>query len=403
MKLAFRLGLRNVLRYARRSLITALTIAVSFAMLVLTIGISEGSYQDIIDNAARAGSGHVVVRAPEHELLEPVALPDPDAAVAAVGRHGSPVLRNEALVVASASSGSATLLALGVDPGPERSASLAADAMVEGDWLPDEPGRVGKALIGRTLAQRLRIDVGDRLVVTARGPDEAELFRVGGLFATGSPAVDDGLLLVDRRALGKMIGDVEAVHAVTVLLDDVYGAGAARDAIAAELPDAEVLTWAQALPEVGDYIALDRTSAEAMFFVLFSLVGLAILNSILMSVLERKRELGVLMALGTSPRVVFGMVVLEGLLLSTVSVALGTLLGGAAVVHLGETGLDLSAMMGEGTTFAGFAMDPVIHPALHAGRTVKGVVMVIGLTVLAALYPAWKAARVPPVEAISRL
>ncbi len=403
MTLALRLGLRNVLRYARRSLITAGTIAASFAMLVLAIGISEGSYASIVDNAARSGAGHVVVRAPGYDPLDPVPLADAAAVLVAAARHGLAVPRAEALVVASASSGSATLLALGVDPLIEEQASITAEALVEGAWLPEEPGRVGKALVGRSLAKRLRVDVGDRLVVTANSPDQALLFRVGGLFSTGSPAVDDGLVLVDRRALSTLLGEPDVVHSVGVLLDDVYDAARVAEELGAALPHAQVLTWAEALPEVGDYITLDRTSASAMFFVLFFLVGLAILNSILMSVFERKRELGVLLALGTAPRTLFTMVVIEGVMLSVVSVALGLAIGWAGVSYLAVDGLDLSALMGSDYDLAGYAMEPVIYPLIKVGRVIDGVVMVVLLTLLAALYPAWKAARVPPVEAISRL
>ncbi len=393
--LAIRLGTRNMVRYLRRTLITTGTIAISFAMLVLTVGLSEGSYASVVDGAAKSGSGHVVLQSPGHDVLEPVPLPDTAAAIEAVtaaapGAVAAP--RSQVLVLARASSGAASLMALGVDPAVEAQVSMLPEVITDGAWLPDEPGRVGKAVIGRSLAQRLRIDVGDKLVLTASNADEAVLVRVGGLFATGSPAVDDGLMVLHQATAAQLLGS-DAIHQVAVVLDDFHDAASVAGRI--EVEGVDRLTWAEAMPELGDYVRFDRQGADVMFFTLFALVGLAILNSILMSVLERQRELGVLLALGTNPRTIFGMVLFEGLALSVLSVAVGLALGWAGVWYLGVEGVDLVALMGatadSGTIdVEGFAFDAIIYPQMDVTRTVNGVLMVVGLTVLAALYPAYK-------------
>jgi ABC-type lipoprotein release transport system permease subunit len=407
MMLSLRLAVRNTVRYARRTLITTGTIAFSFWMLVFVIGMGEGSYQSIVDNAARSGSGHVVLQSPGHELLDPVPLADPDAALAAVAAAAPTATaapRAQSLVLASASSGSASLLAMGVEPGIEKNISMIPEVIVDGEWLPDEAGRVGKAVIGRSLAKRIRVEVGDKMVLTGNDADQRVLVRISGLFATGSPNADDGMIVVDRETLGALLDTPDEVHQVAIVLDDFHDAEAVAKAI--QIPGVDSLTWAEAVPELGDYVKLDRQGADVMFYTLFTLVGLAILNSILMSVMERERELGVLLALGTRPGTIFSMVVLEGLILSVLSVALGLALGLATVQYMSTAGLDLAALMGgdgTGLEVEGFAFDAIIYPRMNVMRTLNGVFMVVMVTVFAALYPAWKAARVPPVDAIRRI
>lgn len=405
--LSLKLALRNVRRNARRTLITMATIAFAFWMLVFSVGLGEGSYASIVNNAARSGSGHIVLQSPGHQLLDPIPLADPEAVLAAASAAtpgGVAAPRTQALVLASASSGSASLLAMGVEPALEGQISIFPEALVDGEWLPDEAGRVGKAVIGRSVAKRLRVEVGDKMVLTGSDADDRVLVRICGLFMTGSPEVDDGMMVLHRGTLGQLLEREDEVHQVAIVLEDFKQ----TDAVAAELviEGVDTLTWAEAVPQLGDYVKMDRQGADVMFFTLFALVGLAILNSILMSVLERQRELGVLLALGTRPSTLFTMVVLEGLVLSLVSVAIGLGLGWASVAYLGVEGFDLAAMMGgsgEGLDVEGFAFDAIIYPRMDMTRTLNGVVMVVGLTVCAALYPAFKAARVPPVDAIRRV
>ncbi len=345
-----------------------------------------------------------MVQSPGHDLLEPVPLKDPAAIIAAIavaspGAVTAP--RSEVLVLASASAGSASLLAMGVEPAVEKHASMLPESIVEGEWLPDEPGRIGKAVLGKSVATRLRLDLNDKLVLRGTDADDAVLVRICGLFSTGSPSVDDALMVIDQDTAGQLLSSLDEIHQVAIVLEDFHQAQAVADTL--EIDGAEALTWAEAVPELGDYVALDRQGTDVMFFILFALVGLAILNSILMSVLERQRELGVLLALGTSPYTVFTMVIIEGLFLSVFSVIAGGLLGWAFVAYLGETGFDLAGMVGGGELdVEGFAFDAMIYPRMDKSRTLDGTLMVIGLTLLAALYPAWKAARVPPVEAISQ-
>jgi ABC-type lipoprotein release transport system permease subunit len=401
MKMAW----RNVLRYRRRSILTSLSISLGFAMLIFSIGISEGSYRRIIDTAAKSGAGHVLIQPPEFDLLAPQAIPDPKGALKVVRdiQGARPMTRTQALALATTAEGAATLMVMGIDPAAEKEVSLFADALTEGEWLPDTPGRIPKALLGADIARRLNVGLGDRVVLTAQAQGEmsAELVRVHGIFSSGSEEIDAGMVLVHQQVVQALLKQPNAIHQIPILLDDMAQADAVAQALQKELPGLSVLTWAEALPEIGDWVAMDRKSAALMFIFLFAIVGLSVLNAVLMSVLERIKEFGVMLAIGMQPRVLFGTVLLEAFILSTVSLLLGGALGWMIVARLQKTGLDLAALSGmEEMELGGFEMAGMIYPTLPADRVIAGVFWVLVLTVSGTLYAAWRAARIAPVEAL---
>jgi len=406
LALAHRLALRNVRRYARRSIITAVTIWFGMVMVVFTIGISEGAYRRVVDTAARSGPGHVAVQTPDLDPFEPEPLARADEAMAIAaaipGAEIAPRARLPALL--SSAGGSVNLLALGVEPALERKTSILSEALVEGEWLPDEQGRVPEIVIGRTTARRLDLGLGDRAVVMAQvdGELSSVLLRVGGIFALGSDEVDSGIAVVPIHTLQLLLGQPDAVHQVAVILDDLHRARPVQRQLQAALPDAEVQTWDQLLPELGDYVTMDRNGGDVSFAFLFAIVAVAVLNAVLMSVLERVKEFGLMLAVGTRPSTLFLVVVLEALVLSMGSAALGAVVGGALVLWMGHTGVDLATLFGmeQSMDVAGYDISGTIYPYLPPLRTLYMSAMVVVVTVAGSLWPAWKATRIEPVEAI---
>ncbi|MCB9663424.1 MAG: ABC transporter permease [Alphaproteobacteria bacterium] len=405
--LTVRLAWRNVVRYARRSVITGVTISAGLVMLIVAVGVSEGSYRRAVDTAARSGAGHVSIQVRDLDVFAPTPLPHPDRVLAAARAVPGALVapRAEAAVLLQGTGGSANLLALGVDAVTERDASILPASMVDGAWLDDAPGRVAQAVVGRATAERMGLETGDRVVlmVQAAGEVQSLLARVVGVFATGSDEVDGGMVVTHLQSLQQLLVAPGAVHRVAVVLDDLQRARSVADALQAELPDTEVLTWAEAVPELGDFIKMDRAGGDATFLLLFAIVSLAVLNAVLMSVFERLRELGLMLALGTSPLTLFGMVLVEALMLSVSASLVGAALGGGLVLHLGHTGVDFTALAGiEGSAdIGGYDISGTIHPYLPVRRTLLDMLAVIGITTSVSLYPAWKAARVEPVAAIN--
>jgi ABC-type lipoprotein release transport system permease subunit len=149
-------------------------------------------------------------------------------------------------------------------------------------------------------------------------------------------------------------------------------------------------------------IEMDRAGWLVMVVIIYLLVGIGTINTLLMSVMERTREFGVIRALGVGPGGIRKMILAEGLVLGAVAVVIGELLAVAATTYMVEHGIDYSGMMGEGIEFEGVLMDPVIHAGWNWGSMLWMGVTMLGLAVLASLYPAHRALGIRPADAMRR-
>ena len=193
----------------------------------------------------------------------------------------------------------------------------------------------------------------------------------------------------------------DSAHQVAVIYDtDAPSASGLARAETMELGGAVALSWQEALPDLQTFIEVDTRTNELFFFVLGFIVILGVINTMLMSVLERVREFGVMMAVGMRPASLAGLVLIEGTLLGFASAVLGTVLGTAFTYPLATSGLDFSQEMGETMMVEGVAMDALMFAQYAPERMVlyAGVAMV--MTILASAWPAWRVTRMQPIEAI---
>ncbi len=255
----------------------------------------------------------------------------------------------------------------GVLPASERSFSRLPDQVSAGRYLQDDDRLA--AYVGVRLAQRLDLHEGSRFVLTAQsaaGDIAGQLVRVAGTFRTGIPEVDEGTVQIPIETARAWLGVPGAATSVAVLLADSRGtarvARLLRMRLAAD-SSVRVLTWPQTAPELEAAVHVDDTGGYIFMAILFTIVALAILNAVLMSVLNRRREFGVLRALGLRSRdtglVVFG----EGLMLSLVSGAAGMVLGFAVVWVFWRHGLDISGLIERRLLHGGYD-----HRSRHCSR-----------------------------------
>lgn len=409
-----KIAARNLRRNLRRTLITSVAIAGGLALLVWTDILQHGTYQNVIERGVSTMAGHVVVQAegfqaePEmHLLVEDAAAVEQAVEAAAPGARVTPRLTVQGLLQSSRNTSGVALV--GVDPTAELEIS---------DWhekiLPDEDGATPwleadddkGVLLGAKLAESLEVEIGDKVVLAAQGEDEVvnRLFRVRGIFETGAAEVDGFIAIATLAAAQEAIERDDAVTMVTVHLDDPENVPAVHDAVTAAMGDrpVEVLPWQEALKDLYEYTVLDRNSGRAMFLVMGIIVAMGVLNTVLMSIMERIREFGVMLSLGTKPRQVFTVIILEGALLGFFASVVGLGLGLACGYHTVTYGLDYGAMMGDATSIdvAGVPMDTYIFGAWNWAASFTFAGAAWAMTVLAALWPAWQAAKLEPVQAM---
>jgi len=403
-----RIAARNLRKNLRRTLITAAAIAGGLSLLIWSDNLQSGSYQALIQTGVSMMAGHVVVQAegyqadPDMHLL----VNDEDTVSKAVhtvvpdARVASRVLVQGLLQSPRNTSGVALV---GIEPEAESTVSDWHTKLVDGsEWL--DPADNKGVLLGAKLAESLEVEVGDKVVLMVQGKDEVvnRLFRVRGLIRTGTDDIDGFMGLTTLEAAQAALEQPDSATMVTVHVDNPDDVPQVQAAVAGAMADrpVEVLPWQQALPEMYEFIQLDRQSGRMMFFVIAIIVSMGVLNTVLMSVMERVREFGVMLALGTRPGQVFRVILFEGVLLGFFATGLGLAIGLAATWPGHVDGIDFAAMMGEQVEVAGVPMNALIYPQFNWPGTIGSCLLAWLMTVLSTLWPAWHAARLEPVQAM---
>lgn len=407
----FRLALRNLGREMRRSALTAAAMTVGLALLILSRTLADGAHEDWIDSGVRLASGHVSFNAPGYRDSE--SLNDRltsgqveaslGAAALAPGTESSiTTVRVETRGLASSADGALPALIVGVDPASELAFSKLGAEPRDGRYL--QEGDRLHAFIGAGMAARLGLRTGSRMVLTAQaasGDIAGQLVRVAGTYRTGLDELDEALVHIPLAVARSWLG-VEGATSVSVVLPH----STLTDPVLAEAratlegSGVEVAGWPETARELYSAVKIDDAGDWVFHLILFAIVTLAILNAVFISVLHRKRELGLLRALGLSGAETGLVVFVEGVLLTVASGFTGVALGFALVWVFFRNGLDLTDMMPADITFGGIVFNPVMQPSIELGHLVQSVVltMVIGLS--ASLYPAWHAARLDPAESV---
>jgi len=401
---------RNLWRNRRRTLVTLSSIAFGVMLAVLMTGLGDRSWTDVIDLAARMGTGHVTIQHPGYldtpslkrtiadaSALEEIALATGEV-TRAVGR-----ISGQTMLAAADKSYGAAFIA--VDPAAEDAGTLSVvDAFREGRMFASS--RESGIILGSKLAENLGVRMGRKVVYTMtdkQGEIVSGLARVSGIIHTGAPSLDAGLCLLPidtvREALGYredeatevalFVRDHRRSEALATRLDGLVGDGA------------DALTWRETQPELAGFISMKIGGTIVFEIVIAILVAAGIFNTMFMSVMERLREFGVLMAIGFGPRRLFGLVMWESLWMALVGIAVSAVVTAGPYWVLHARGLDFSAMVGKGgSEVAGVVIDPILHVAIFPENVVVIGLAVILATLLSGLYPAWRAGRVVPVEAI---
>jgi len=404
----FKLALRNLMRNKRRTALTLAAIAFGLALMVWTVNFQNGSYDMMIKEAICSMAGHVVVQAEGFQDDKEVTLVVEDAGGVAEALQAefpdaviAPRITMGGMVM-STSTGVGVALN-GLIPEAEQQVQTLHDKVVEGEWLTGDDREI---LIGQGMADALDADLGDKLVFMGQnGTDEVQsrMFRVKGIYRTGSAQIDGRLAFVHLDAAQELLDRGDVAHMVTMHLPDPQQAFPAAER-AEELlarPELDVRNWREALPEIAGMIEMDRASGDVMMAIIGMIVAFGVLNTLLMSVLERTREFGVMVSLGMKPRQVFGLVLTEGLVLGGIGAVLGLCLGLLLSLHAVYVGIDYAAFTGSETMeMEGLVMDTLLKgswdPSRMAGYVFAAIVFCVG----AAIYPAWSISRLQPVKAM---
>jgi ABC-type lipoprotein release transport system permease subunit len=406
MGILLRLAWRNLWRHKRRTWLTASAIAFAATLLVFMISLQLGAYDMFIDVSLRVFTGQMQVQREGYKEKPQLRSTVPQAAALAAQLRQTTGLdavatRAQGFALASSAARSYGVPVIGVEPAFEPKVSTLPHLIKEGRYL--SAVNAQEAVVGAALARNLKITVGGELTLLGSGKDgsiAATIVPVVGIFESGNPELDRHLVQLPLGTFQEIFSMGEDAHAIVVSGSSNETIPQTKAAVAAQLaPDSGlvVLDWEQLIPGLKQLIQTDMVQNWITYIALILIVTLSIMNTFLMSVLERTREFGIMLALGVSPRQIGIVVLLESLFLTVLGLAIGIAIGGGIAIWLHFTGFSFPGMK---EIYAQYGLPGEIHPKLSLASFTLGPAVILVFTMLAALYPALRIRKLQPVEAI---
>ncbi len=404
--LSFRLAWRNIWRQKRRTWLTALAMIFSNMLLVFMIALQLGSYDMMIENSLRIFSGQMQIQHEGYHESQKMRLAVDDISLlAAEIRTQFPAAkvaaRAFAFALVSSEGRSFAMQIAGVEPEQEAGISTLPGLLESGRYLAGSDA--AEMVIGSIAARNLGVATGDELTFLGTGKDgsfAAAVVTVVGVFDSGATELDRGLAEIPLAYFQDVFSMGGSGHVVAVSVPDLRRVPAmlkSLQGVAGSKNSLLVLDWDVLMPGLKQAIQADMTSAWFMYAVLIVLVAFSVLNTQLMSVLERTREFGVIMALGIMPRQLALLVLLETFLMALLGLLLGVLLGGLVASYFSHAGFAYPGM--EELTDK-FNLPSVMYPKVSLVSLLMGPVVVFVFCLLAAIYPSLKLYSLRPVAAM---
>ncbi|MGZ3696117.1 MAG: ABC transporter permease, partial [Bdellovibrionota bacterium] len=323
MPLLLRIAARNLFRNLRRTIITMLTIAFGLAVILWLQCVLAGRNKHIVESITTTYTGNIQLFREDYlkdRLIQfafpPFAIPNTEGTFAAQRIH----------LPALVSSGeqSVPIQLEGIEPEAEANVTKVKQNLAKGEYLVNDPGpdcESRQIYIGKKLSDLLKVDVGNKIVILAQAADGTlgnELFRVKGIYDSGSPDFDKAFAFAPIGCVAK-VGAIQGIHEIAIRIPDITKENQIRAAIEKIAPAGiKVTSWRESLPSMATMVKYNDATLVMIASMLFIVITLGIVNTLLMSVFERTREFGVMIALGTTPWQLRALVVLESLTLGVV-------------------------------------------------------------------------------------
>lgn len=397
------LSWRNVWRHPLRSGTLVVAIMLGIAAGVFMTALSEGMISQRFKTSIERRLSHIQIHHKSYRSDQEVGQTIPSPKDKAEWLRNNLELKGlssrtlmQAMVASAGHAGGVTVF--GIDPTSEIETTHFDSFMTEGNFL-DEDARM-PIIIGQKLAKKLNVRLRSRVVLTFQNEHNeliSAAFRVNGFYKSSNAQLDETQVFVRQSDIQKFLSNTSSIHEIAFLLQD----GEQTDAVAAQLsemwPDVEVATWKDLSPELR--YMLDQGALILYIFMTVILLGIGfgILNTMLMVVFERTREIGMMMAIGMNRLRVFSMILIETVILSFIGGSLGLLVSKITVDYVAKVGLDLSSIA---DALAEFGYDAIVYPELSLESYFLVSVMIFLTAILASIYPAWKAIRLLPADAV---
>jgi len=397
------LAWRNVWRNKKRSGVIILAVVCGLWAGLLTTGIMNGMSVQMVHSAIADRLAHIQLHKPgfrQRQRIEDVIPHGNDIFKEVQATSGVAYSAQRSVVAGMAASATTTqgVVIDGINPSDEMKISDISKRIVEGGYFDSD--KRNPIVIGRELADRLEIKLGHKIVLTAEdfnGDIAAGAFRVVGIFKTVSSEFDKTAVFAKASDIDRVFSLGGNIHEIAILAQETVVPDSLAANLRQQFPGLDIATWKELAPEMG--LMTDSTMQMMMIFLAIILIALAfsLTNTMLMAVIERIREFGVVMALGMKRSAILKLLILESIFIATLGTVIGVGVGAATLALLQRHGIDLSIVA---TGLATSGIDKVIYPTVTGETYFWLFILVLILSIISALYPAFKAMRLNPISAI---
>ena len=394
---------RNVWRSTGRSLVVIGSIVVGIWALIFMLGFMNGFMISYINGAIKHEISHVQIHEAEFKEDYNIGFVIPDGMELAESLAPDPRIRaisprsiTNGMISSPRKSGGVKIY--GIIPEKELSVTRHDSLVTEGTYFKSD--LKNPIVIGKELAEVLKVKLNSKVVLTFQDRENnlvAGAFRVAGMLETTAPMINKATAYILMEDLTRIAELQEGVHEIALFLENPETETAVLETIRTAHPDLLVESWREIAPELELFLSMTDSFLWVLIGIIMIALIFGIINTMLMAVLERFRELGMLMAIGMNKWRVYLMIVIETIFLSLVGGPIGVLLGVLTMYWLGIQGIDLSAYS-EGLREFGYSS--ILYPYIENSTYAYVTAGVVITALLAALYPAYKAVRLNPTEAL---
>jgi putative ABC transport system permease protein len=396
-------ALRNLLGHIPRTLLTVGAIAVGLASLIFLWSFNDGLHRNMLGNFQRAIIGSLQIH---HEgfFKQPELsgyIRNPQTVVDALQQSeiSNYTRRLESFGLAASDETTEGIMLIGLDPLTEGRVTELEKRIGIGRFL--QPDDSYSLILGATTANNLKVKLGDNVIIVGYdryGVMVAESFTLIGIITSGEMGLDRGMALTSLQTLQEMVDMPDQITTFAIRLPEQQIEALTKELkVRLQGEPLEIMPWYAMFPVMKEWVTLHNGFLYLFIGVVLFIVLAGELNTLLLSMLERTREFGILMAIGTTRQEVAALLIIEALMIGILGTLAGLFLGFMIVLITGTTGIDLSILLGSTSRFY---VDPLIYPQLNLEHFSVTVAAILMASVAAGFYPAWRASLLQPAEAI---